>query len=49
MRDVDSKIHAAPFDYFKFLFHSFAAATFATQSSIKQTLFPGSDQVRDVP
>jgi hypothetical protein len=29
----DSKIHAARFDRFKFLFHSFAAATFATQSA----------------
>src|SRR5262249_36064048 len=34
MRNVDSKIHATRFDCFKFLFHSFAAATFATQSAI---------------
>src|SRR5215216_1335191 len=32
MRNVDSKIHPARFDRFKFLFHSFAAASFATQS-----------------
>jgi hypothetical protein len=34
MRNVDSKIHAARFDRFKFLFHSFGAATFATQSAL---------------
>jgi hypothetical protein len=34
MRNVDSKIHAARFDCFKFLFHSFAAATFATKSAL---------------
>jgi hypothetical protein len=33
MRNVDSKIHAARFDRFKFLFHSFGAATFATIST----------------
>jgi hypothetical protein len=33
MRNVDSKIHAARFDRFKFLFHSFAVATFATIST----------------
>jgi hypothetical protein len=34
MRNVDSKIHAARFDRFKFLFHSFAVATFATISAL---------------
>jgi hypothetical protein len=33
MRIIDSKIHATRFDCFKLLFHSFAAATFATQSA----------------
>ncbi|MFL5059808.1 MAG: hypothetical protein ACJ8DQ_06955, partial [Xanthobacteraceae bacterium] len=33
MRNVDSKIHPGRFDRFKFLFHSFAAATFATLSA----------------
>ena len=33
MRNVDSKIHAARFYCFKFLFHSFATATFATKSA----------------
>jgi hypothetical protein len=34
MRKVDSDIHVLSFDCFKFLFHSSAAATFATKSLV---------------
>jgi hypothetical protein len=34
MRNVDSKLRAARFDRFNFLFHSLAAATFATLSAL---------------
>jgi hypothetical protein len=33
MRNLDSEIHASQFDRFKFVFHSFSAATFATISA----------------
>jgi hypothetical protein len=37
MRNIDSKVSAAGFDYFKFLFHRRHLATFATQSEVKRT------------
>src|SRR5262244_834965 len=38
MRNIDSRTRSLRFDCCVFLFHSFSAVTFATQSTAKQTL-----------
>jgi hypothetical protein len=45
MRNVDSRIHSLRFDCCVFLFYSFSAVTFATQSAQKQTNAPQQNRV----